>query len=96
MIHTRYISPPETVENSCFVVKIWKILGEAFTDCDNRQIKFGELYIDNNIFIECHSILGKEKSSPLRRQVMATEPVSSAHRVSVVLTLGKEALVVPC
>jgi hypothetical protein len=41
-----------------------------------RQIKFGELYIGNSFFAECHQVLGKEKS-PSRRPVTATEPLSS-------------------
>jgi hypothetical protein len=42
-------------------------------------------------FAECHSVLGKEKSSS-RRQVTTMEPVPSTHRV----TLGKVLLFVEC
>jgi hypothetical protein len=42
-------------------------------------------------FAECHSVLDKEKS-PSRRQVMATEPVPSAQRV----THGKGPLYAEC
>jgi hypothetical protein len=42
-------------------------------------------------FAECQQLLGKEKS-PSRRQVTATEPVPSAHRVR----LDKDSLFVKC
>jgi hypothetical protein len=42
-------------------------------------------------FVECHQVLGKEKSSS-RCQITMTEPVSSAHRV----TLRKGSLFAEC
>jgi hypothetical protein len=69
--------------------KACKTLGECIAECDTRQSKLGELYISNNFFVEyfaeCQQVLGKEKS-PSRLLVTATEPMPSAHRV----TLGKE------
>jgi hypothetical protein len=32
--------------------KDWKTLGEGFAECDTRQRKLGELYIDNYFFAE--------------------------------------------
>jgi hypothetical protein len=56
--------------------KALKTLGEGFAECDTQPRKLGELYIDNDFFAECHSVLGKEKL-PSRRQVTMTEPVPS-------------------
>jgi hypothetical protein len=75
-------------------------------------VTLGKLYIGNDFFVEYFlstfteycKVLDKEKSSS-RRQVMVTEPVPSAHRVtlgkgslftrSTVLTISKEAPVGP-
>jgi hypothetical protein len=72
--------------------KAWKILGKIFVECDTRQRSLGELYIDNDLFVEyfcqalgkdffaeCHLVLGKEKS-PSRRQMTETLPIATAHR----------------
>jgi hypothetical protein len=32
--------------------KSWKTLGKAFVECDTRQIKLSELYINNGFFAE--------------------------------------------
>jgi hypothetical protein len=78
--------------------KGWKTLGEVFAECDTRQRRLGELYIDNGFFVE-HSaktfpsvrvVLGKEKSSS-RHQVTVMETVPSATRA-----LGKYSLFAEC
>jgi hypothetical protein len=63
---------------------------------NTRQRKLGELYNSNGFFanyflLDCHPVLGKEKLLS-RRQVTATEPVPSVHRV----TLGKGSLFAEC
>jgi hypothetical protein len=32
--------------------KAWNTLGKGFAECDTRQSKLGELYIDNDFFAE--------------------------------------------
>jgi hypothetical protein len=77
---------------------------ESSTDCTSTTASLPSIFYRVD-FDECQPILGKEKSSS-RRQVTATESVSSVHctdtrqrltlyRVSIVHTLIKEASVGP-
>jgi hypothetical protein len=80
--------------------KAWKTLNEGFVECHTQQRRLSDCtsatasflstlyWALGKDFAECHLVLAK-KMSPSRRLVTATEPVQSAHRV----TLDKEA---PC
>jgi hypothetical protein len=51
--------------------KASKTLGKLFTGCDIRQRVLDELYIGNDLFVECHLVFDKEKS-PWHWQVTVT------------------------
>jgi hypothetical protein len=74
--------------------KAWKTLGEGFVECDTRQESSTNCTSATTYLPSTFSralVLDKEKSSS-RRQVTATESVSSAHSV----TLGKGSLFGEC
>jgi hypothetical protein len=82
--------------------KAWKTLDEGFVECDTRQRRLGELYIGIDFlmstfyrvlgksFVECHSVLGKEKSSS-RREGDGDGAYAKCHEI-----LDKDSLFAEC